>query len=99
MDDRPTCCEARVVALTSPASAVPAQEFKDRQARVVEQARERGLDAVLVWSRGGTSVDFYGDVLYLTGHHSPFPANQDTTEWSGRSYSAAILPVTASRRS
>jgi Xaa-Pro aminopeptidase len=81
------------VALTSPASAVPAQEFKDRQARVVEQARERGLDAVLVWSRGGTSVDFYGDVLYLTGHHSPFPPNQDTTEWSGRSYSAAILPV------
>jgi Xaa-Pro dipeptidase len=74
-------------------SAVPAQEFKDRQARVVEQARERGLDAVLVWSRGGTSVDFYGDVLYLTGHHSPFPPNQDTAEWSGRSYSAAILPV------
>lgn len=73
--------------------AVPAQEFKDRQARVVEQARERGLDAVLVWSRGGTSVDFYGDVLYLTGHHSPFPANQDTTEWAGRCYSAAILPV------
>jgi Xaa-Pro dipeptidase len=81
------------MALTGLATAVPAQEYKDRQARVAEQARERGLDAVLVWSRGGTSVDFYGDVLYLTGHHSPFPPNQDSAEWSGRSYSAAILPA------
>jgi Xaa-Pro aminopeptidase len=68
-------------------------EFLARQGRAVEGAGERGLDALVVWSRGGTSVDFYGDVLYLANHHSPFPPNQDTPQWSGRSYSALVLPV------
>jgi Xaa-Pro aminopeptidase len=72
---------------------IAAQEYRERQRRAGELAHERGLDALVVWSRGGTSVDFYGDVLYLTGHHSPFPPNQDTVEWSGRSYSAVIVPV------
>jgi len=72
---------------------IPATEFEERRRRAVEAAAERGLDALLVWSRGGTSVDFYGDVLYLANHHTPFPPNQDTPAWSGRSYSALVLPV------
>jgi Xaa-Pro aminopeptidase len=73
--------------------SIPPQEFKERQARALRAAADRGLDGLLVWSRGGTSVDFYGDVLYLANHHSPFPPNQDTTRWAGRSYSALVLPV------
>jgi Xaa-Pro dipeptidase len=69
------------------------EEFRERQRRATEAAAERGLDALVVWARGGTSVDFYGDVLYLANHHSPFPPNQDTPQWSARSYSGLVLPV------
>lgn len=72
---------------------VSAGEFHARQRRATEAAAERGLDALVVWARGGTSVDFYGDVLYLANHHSPFPPNQDTPAWSARSYSGLVLPV------
>jgi Xaa-Pro aminopeptidase len=68
-------------------------EFRERQRRATEAAAERGLDALVVWSRGGTSVDFYGDVFYLANHHSPFPPNQDTPQWSARSYSGLVLPA------
>jgi Xaa-Pro dipeptidase len=73
--------------------SISGEEFLERQQRAAKAAGEQGLDALLVWSRGGTSVDFYGDVLYLGNHHSAFPPNQDTTLWSGRSFSALILPV------
>ena len=72
---------------------IPSGEFVERRQRAVDAARERGLAGLLVWSRGGTTVDYYGDVLYLTNHHSPFPHNSETSLWSGRSYSALILPV------
>lgn len=75
-------------------TAVPKAEFKDRQRRAIAAAAERGLDGLVVWARGGTSVDFYGDVLYLSNHHSPFPPNQNTPMWSARSYSGLLLPVT-----
>lgn len=75
------------------AGVVPAGEFTDRRARAAAAAAQRGLGALVVWSRGGSSVDFYGDVMYLANHHSPFPPNQDTPQWSGRSYSALVLPV------
>jgi Xaa-Pro dipeptidase len=75
------------------AQIVPATEFEQRRRRAVAAAGERGLDALVVWARGGTSVDFYGDVLYLANHHSPFPPNQDTPQWSARSYSGLVLPV------
>jgi Xaa-Pro aminopeptidase len=75
------------------APSVSRGEFAERRRRAVAAARERGLDGLLVWSRGGTTVDYYGDVMYLTNHHSPFPPNTDTPIWSGRSYSAFVLPV------
>jgi len=72
---------------------ISASEFAERQKRATDAARDLGLDGLVVWSRGGTSVDFYGDVFYLTNHHSPFPPNQDTPVWSARSYSGLLLPV------
>ncbi len=74
---------------------IPAEEFADRRRKAVTAAKERGLDGLLVWSRGGSTVDYYGDVLYLTNHHSPFPHNSETPIWTARSYSALILPVDA----
>jgi Xaa-Pro aminopeptidase len=72
---------------------IPREEFVERRKKTIEAAKERGLDGLLIWSRGGTTVDYYGDVLYLTNHHSPFPHNSETPQWSARSYSALILPT------
>jgi Xaa-Pro aminopeptidase len=72
---------------------IPAKEFAERRKKAVQAAKERNLAGLLVWSRGGSTVDYYGDVLYLTNHHSPFPHNSETPLWTARSYSALILPV------
>jgi Xaa-Pro aminopeptidase len=72
---------------------VPAEEFASRRRRAVEEAVGRGLRGLLVWSRGGTGVDWYGDVLYLTNHVTPMPQIHDTKAWSGRGHAAVVLPV------
>jgi len=78
------------------ARKIPREELGQRRAAAIEAAKERGLDALLIWGRGGPAVDYYGDVLYLTNH---FPAistaEPDTELWSGRSYTALLLPVDA----
>ncbi len=73
--------------------AIDKSEFLERRRRTIETTREEGLDGLLVWARGGTSVDFYGDVMYLANHHSAFPPNQDTRLWSGRSFTGLVVPV------
>src|ERR1700712_1449336 len=55
---------------------------------------ERGLDALVVWSRGGATGDFYGDIMYLANHVTPFPTQPDNIPtWAGRGHSVLILPV------
>lgn len=73
---------------------IPSQEFESRRKRARELARERGLAALVVWSRNATTVDWYGDVMYLTNHHTPFPQLPDNLPaWAGRSHSVLVLPV------
>jgi Xaa-Pro aminopeptidase len=73
---------------------IPRQEFLDRQRAALEEARRRGLKGLLVWSRGGSMQDRYGDVFYLANHYSSFPHIQDQPPfWSGRAHAALILPV------
>jgi Xaa-Pro dipeptidase len=73
---------------------IPADEFVDRQNRACSLAAERGFDALVVWSRGGATGDFYGDVFYLANHVTPFPTQPDNLPtWAGRGHSVLILPV------
>jgi Xaa-Pro dipeptidase len=72
---------------------ISAEEYAARRRRAVDEARRRGLDGLLVWSRGGPAVDWYGDVLYLAGHHSPIGQIPDEPGWSARAHSALVLPV------
>jgi Xaa-Pro aminopeptidase len=48
-------------------------EFRERQDRVAADARERGLDGLVIWSACGSGLDAYGNVFYLTNHYSPVP--------------------------
>jgi Xaa-Pro aminopeptidase len=72
---------------------IPAAEFKERQRKALAEAERRGLAGLLVWSRGGYSADYYGDVAYLANYYSIFPTLPDSKHWSGRSYTGMILPV------
>lgn len=70
------------------------EEFEARRARARAMARARGLDALLVCSRGGGTVDRYANILYLTNFYTPFPYIPDMPpEWSGRAHPFLILPA------
>jgi Xaa-Pro aminopeptidase len=70
-------------------------EYEARWTAVQADAAKRGFDGVLVWSRGGGTVDSYADVLYLANHYSPFPlVNDNPPYWAGKSHAALLLPAT-----
>jgi Xaa-Pro aminopeptidase len=71
--------------------SVSATEFAARRAAVARATAARGLDALLVFSRGGGGVDFYGDVYYLAKFHSSFAVLPDSQVWAARGHAAVIL--------
>lgn len=73
--------------------AISSQEFEDRREIVRQKARESGFAGLVLFSRGGTTVDFYGDVMYLTNFHSTFPVIQDAPTWTARGHAALIMPT------
>ena len=52
------------------AVVIPATEYRERRGRAARLAQDRGLDALVVWGRGGT-LDSFSDVHYFTAHYSP----------------------------
>jgi Xaa-Pro aminopeptidase len=73
---------------------IPAAEYAERRERLRALARERGLDGLLVVSRGANGADWGADVVYLTNHYSAFPQIPDRPgQWSGRGHSGLVMPV------
>jgi Xaa-Pro aminopeptidase len=67
-------------------------EFHERWRRALAACEARGLDGLLVISRGATSVDSYADVFYLAGHYGNIGFTPDFQDyWVGRSHSAVVL--------
>jgi Xaa-Pro aminopeptidase len=76
------------------APKIPAHEFAERRARAVEAIKAAGLDALLICSRGGGTVDRFADVMYLTNFYTSFPYTPDHEgSWSGRAHSFLVLPA------
>lgn len=73
--------------------AIPAAEFRERQQKARLASEKQGFPALVVWSRFRSSDFYHADVSYLANQHSIFPPIPDSEFWSGRSYSALILPV------
>ncbi len=70
-------------------------EFAARCRNVQARMKQSGLDGLLVCSRGGGTVDRYGDVKYLTNYYSRFPFIPDVPgAWQARAHTFVILAVT-----
>lgn len=73
---------------------IPDEEYGDRRERLRRAAADRGLDGVLVVSRGANGADWGADIVYLTNHYSPFPQIPDRPgKWTGRGYGALVMPA------
>ncbi len=71
-------------------------EYIERQKRARALAREKGFDAIVAWSRGGSTQDHYADVYYLTGFYTHYPFIPDLPPvWRARGHTALVLPVDA----
>jgi Xaa-Pro aminopeptidase len=74
-------------------TGISSEEFRSRREGVARDALDRGFAGLVVFSRGGTTVDFYGDVMYLANFHSLFPVIPDSPTWAARGHAALIVPV------
>jgi Xaa-Pro aminopeptidase len=79
--------------LNNPPS-IPRAEYAERRDRARQTARDAGLDGLLVWSMGGSTLDSYGDVFYLTNHFSVEPKAPNVRPyWTGFGHACVIVPV------
>jgi Xaa-Pro aminopeptidase len=75
-------------------TSIPQIEYEQRWRRAQGESRALGLEGLVVWSRGGQTLDSYADVFYLTGHYPRFGMAPDLPpHWVGRSHAALLLPV------
>jgi Xaa-Pro aminopeptidase len=73
---------------------VTAEEFAGRRERLRQAVAGAGVNAALVVSRGGGSLDRYADVFWATGFYTQFPYIPDVAaNWSGRAHAVLVLPA------
>jgi ectoine hydrolase len=81
-------------ATLDPERLISPGEFLERQERARRAAAARGLDGLVVWSRGGGPVDMSADVVYLANHYSQQPYMADHVGIGrARSHGVLVLPV------
>lgn len=67
-------------------------EFAERRRRAAALASGDGLAGLLVCSRGGGTLDRFGDVYYLTNYYTSFPFIPDLPgAWTARAHAFAVL--------
>jgi Xaa-Pro aminopeptidase len=77
-----------------PDTSISQTEYEQRWRSAQRECRALGFDALVVWSRGGQTLDSYADVFSLTGHYARFGMAPDfPPHWVGRSHAALILPA------
>jgi Xaa-Pro aminopeptidase len=77
-----------------PWTAIPPEEFRQRQRAARDAAARAGFDGAVVWSRGGAFMDMSADVLYLANHYSQQPYMGDEAGiGSARAHGVVLLPV------
>ena len=78
--------------MTGQTPAISAEEFAERRRRAAAMADAENLAGLLVCSRGGGTLDRFGDVFYLTNYYTSFPYIPDLPgAWSARAHAFALL--------
>jgi Xaa-Pro aminopeptidase len=73
---------------------IPGDEYQVRWTKAQKACKDLDLEGLVIWSRGGHTLDSYSDVFYLSNHYGRFGMAPDfPPHWVGRSHSAIILPV------
>jgi Xaa-Pro aminopeptidase len=74
--------------------SIPKSEYAQRRDRARLKARENGLDGLLVWSMGGSTLDRYANVFWLTNHYEIGNVFPDVAPiFTGFGQTALVLPV------
>ncbi|WP_353187079.1 Xaa-Pro peptidase family protein [Pseudomonas sp.] len=72
----------------------PRSEYENRWKRAQATARASGVEALVVWGKGGGTVDTANDLIYLANYCPVFPYIPDLPGvWAGLSHGAVIIPV------
>lgn len=72
----------------------PRSEYENRWKRAQAVAKANGVEALVVWGKGGGTVDTANDLIYLANYCPVFPYAPDLPgHWSGLSHGAVIIPV------
>ena len=75
-------------------SRIPLDEYHARWKRAQELCKSRDVDALIVWGKGGGTVDTANDLIYLANYSPVFPYAPDLPGvWSGLSHGAVIVPA------
>jgi Xaa-Pro aminopeptidase len=78
--------------MSSKSPAISTGEFAGRRRRAAGMADAEGLAGLLVCSRGGGTLDRFGDVFYLANYYTSFPYIPDLPGvWSARAHAFAVL--------
>src|SRR6185437_11872509 len=73
---------------------IPRSEYGERRSRARERAGAEGFDGLLAWSMGGSTLDRYANVFYLTNHYDPGNVFPDVEGlYQGFGMAAVVLPL------
>lgn len=75
------------------AKNVPFKEFEKRRKECREEVIKKGLNGVMIWSRGGGTWDRYAGVDYFANHYQQRCYLPDVDPlWTGRSHCVLMIP-------
>jgi Xaa-Pro aminopeptidase len=78
-----------------PRPFIPRGEYAQRRDKVRRAAAQAGLDGVIAWSMGGSTLDRYANVFWLTNHYEIGNVFPDVAPiFTGFGQTALVLPVT-----
>lgn len=73
---------------------IPRAEYAARRDNLRADAAAAELDGVIAWSMGGSTLDRFANVFYLTNHYQPCCVLPDSPPlWTGFGHAGLVVPV------
>jgi Xaa-Pro aminopeptidase len=80
--------------MTAVRHAIPRGEYATRRQTLRDDARAHGFDGLIAWSMGGSTLDRFANVFYLSNHYQPCCMLPDGPPlWRGFGHAAVVLPA------